>query len=680
MKRIIYILFLLLLATKAFCYEPPTLQCLQQTGATTLRIIWSNSADCNHFTEYEVYINGTLNSIYTPTSGHTFCDLSGNGFTVSPSNSYSCYIRAKDEDGNFWTSNTLQTLSLQVTTSTDSSYAYLTWHSPSSNLDNNTWGNSFQIFKKHYYETAFPNQPIATVSTSDTTYTDTADVCYNYNSYYVSITNRYPQGEIYGTCPFSTNIGDAFLVDRTTPNVPVLDSVTVDENNNVALGFHAPDDNMYGFIAYYECETGWCPIDTIFGTTYWIDPHGDERCYRIAVLDSCINCSPMINDAQCNLNLYLTGQNECNKSADISWSTYPNLLDGIGEYEIFLSTDNGASYQSLGTTTANSYTITDLQNSTDYRVFVRVHNATHTISASSNRLNFALGAAVSPDFTFIRSVSVIDNDHIAVKVHTSGDTLPFHEIHLERSENSTDFTTIQTLPYHPNSEYDFADETADFTKKTYYYRTCVINSCNTIGGYSNIEHNILLQGEATTAQENVLRWNSYGNGPADVVNYFVSRKTEIEPTFNDLPDVITPSSVNTYHDDVSALFENGSKFLYYVTANISNEEYGFNDQSTSNYISLQQMPNTYIPNAFTPMEVTNNVFMPKNTFVPGDNYFFAIYARTGELVFHTRDTNEGWDGKVNGKLADTGVYVYKISYSCPNGTRFEKVGTVTLLY
>lgn len=680
MKRALHFIIITLFLIDAYGYEPPTLQCLQMPNPTTLMVTWSNSADCSHFTEYEVYINGVLNSIFRPQSGHNCCDISGNGFSVPEADSYSCYFKAKDENGVLWTTNTIQTLSLQVTTSTDSSVAYLSWRPPSSNLDNSTWGNTFQIFKKHYYETEFPRQPIASIPTTDTSYMDVADVCYNTNSYYVSISNIYPQGDITVPCPFSTNIGSAFLVDRASPNPPVLDSVSVDENNHVALGFHAPDDNMYGYIAYYECETGWCPIDTIFNTTYWIDPHGDERCYRLAVLDSCINCSPMIIDAQCNLKLYLNGQNECNKTADISWSTYPNLLDGIGEYEIFLSTDNGASYQNLGTTTTNTYTLTNLQNSTGYRVFVRVHNATHTISASSNRIDFALGAAVSPDLTYIRSVSVIDNDHIEVKVHTSGDTLPFHEIHLERSENGSDYTTLQTLPHHNSSEYEFTDNSAKFTKQLYYYRTCVTNSCNAIGGYSNVEHNILLQGEATTAQENVLQWNSYGTGPADVNDYLIYRKTEIEPTFNELPSSVIPAALNNYHDDVSAMFENGSKFMYYVTAQVSDDEYGFNDQCASNYVTLQQMPNTYIPNAFNPLGVSNTVFMPKNTFVSGDDYVFAIYARTGELIFYTRDPNAGWDGTTNGKLADTGVYVYKLSYSCPDGTRFEKVGTVTLLY
>ncbi len=681
MKRLLYILSLLLTAYTSYCYEPPTLQCLQLNNATTLRVTWSNSSDCDHFVAYQFYVNNNLCENYTPTGNFTLCDYGGRDITVAEATSYACYIKALDEDGNLWQSNTLQMPNLQVTASTDSAYAYLSWESPSSDvLDNTTWGSTFQIFKKHYYEAEFPVQPFATVPNTVTSFTDTADVCYNENSYRVSISNRYLIGEdLYNTCPFYTTIGTIFLVDRTQPHTPVLDSVTVEEDNSVALGFHAPDSSMFGYIVYYEGDNGWIAIDTIFNTTYWVDPNGDERCYRIAVLDSCNNCSPMNTDQQCNLNLYVNGTDACNKSASISWSTYPNLSGGIGEYEIFLSTDNGQNYQSLGTTPNNNFTITGLENEVDYRVFVRVYNAAQDLSASSNRKNFNLGPASSTDITYIRSVSVIDNDHIEIKVHTSGDTLPFTKINLERSVDGTNFSTIETLPYHNDAEYIFTDMTADFSKQIYFYRTNVLNNCNTHGGFSNIEHNILLQGTATTAQENELQWTNYGDGPMDVEHYNISRKMENEPTFNDLPVTVSPSMMNTYYDDVADLFENGSKFTYYVTAQIVNDEYGFSDQSVSNHITLQQKPNTYIPNAFTPLGAYNNVFLPKNTFMSGEGYTLIIYYRTGEIAFYTRDPYQGWDGYVNGKLAPTGVYSYKLSYTGPNGKTYLKKGTVTLL-
>ena len=194
-----------------------------------------------------------------------------------------------------------------------------------------------------------------------------------------------------------------------------------------------------------------------------------------------------------------------------------------------------------------------------------------------------------------------------------------------------------------------------------------------------MEHNILLQGEATTAQENVLRWISYGDSPSEVDHYSVSRKLEVEPTFNELPDIIAPASLNVFYDDVVSLFGGGSKFTYFVTAKLALDEYGYDETSSSNQVMVQQMPNTYIPNAFTPSEEINNIFRPSNTFVSGEHYSLRIYARTGELIFLTHDPNTGWDGTSRGKPCPIDTYVYKLEYVRPDGSLFERTGTVTLI-
>ncbi len=681
-KAIATIWLLVLMAQVVFGYDPPTLVCLRLTSATQLHVEWSNTTDCGNFNAYDIYVNGTFIESYTASSPYTLCNYSGRDITVTPASSYSCHIIARDTNGGSWQSNTLQMPNLTVTVSPDSSRIFLSWDSPSSSALDSTWGSSFFIFKRHYYENAFPIQPFATVPNTVLTYTDTADVCYNQVSYRVDITNRYPMGNsLIGTCPFSTSIGSAIVVDRSKPNPPVLDSVSVNEQNQPVLGFHATDSAMMGYIIYSNDYGPWEPLDTVYNSTSWTDNNDAERCYRIAVMDSCSNVSDMIgqNIYQCTLNMFVNNLNACQRSAAISWQTYPNLWGGIGEYEIFISTDNGTTYQSVATTTDNNYTLADLTPGTSYRVFVRVHNTDHTISASSNRRDFILESTGALDMTHILSVSVIDNDHIGIHVLTSGDTLDFHEIRLERSDNGTDFTTIATLPYHAAADYNFTDASAEFEKRIYHYRTHVLDHCNSESGFSNVEHNILLQGEATTAQENVLRWISYGDSPSDVDHYSVLRKLEVEPAFNELPDIIAPASLNVFHDDVAALFGGGSKFTYYVTAKLALDEFGFEETSISNQVMVQQLPNTYIPNAFTPSESINNIFLPSNTFVSGEHYSLRIYARTGELIFLTHDPNRGWDGTSKGKPCPIDTYVYKLEYVRPDGTLFERTGTVTLI-
>jgi gliding motility-associated-like protein len=71
----------------------------------------------------------------------------------------------------------------------------------------------------------------------------------------------------------------------------------------------------------------------------------------------------------------------------------------------------------------------------------------------------------------------------------------------------------------------------------------------------------------------------------------------------------------------------------------------------------------YVPNAFTPDgDAFNNVFFPP---ISGDfdpyNYELLIFNRWGELIFESRNVEMGWDGTYDGKLAQDGVYTWKIS-------------------
>ncbi|MCB0761863.1 MAG: gliding motility-associated C-terminal domain-containing protein [Flavobacteriales bacterium] len=69
----------------------------------------------------------------------------------------------------------------------------------------------------------------------------------------------------------------------------------------------------------------------------------------------------------------------------------------------------------------------------------------------------------------------------------------------------------------------------------------------------------------------------------------------------------------------------------------------------------------FIPNAFTPNgDGENDVFLPVS---PSHNeYEFQVFSRWGELMFSTKDVEEGWDGSFNSNAVESGVYVWRISY------------------
>ncbi|MBQ0015742.1 MAG: gliding motility-associated C-terminal domain-containing protein [Bacteroidales bacterium] len=88
-------------------------------------------------------------------------------------------------------------------------------------------------------------------------------------------------------------------------------------------------------------------------------------------------------------------------------------------------------------------------------------------------------------------------------------------------------------------------------------------------------------------------------------------------------------------------------------------------------------PVLFVPNAFTPGESSNNRFMVKSSQIDGFEMF--IYNRRGQLVFHTTDINEGWDGRFDGEICPQGAYVYRLHYQTSIVTKAWQYETGTVL-
>ncbi len=86
----------------------------------------------------------------------------------------------------------------------------------------------------------------------------------------------------------------------------------------------------------------------------------------------------------------------------------------------------------------------------------------------------------------------------------------------------------------------------------------------------------------------------------------------------------------------------------------------------------------YVPNAFSPNgDGLNDIFQPID-FGGTRNAVMQIFNRWGAKVFETNNIRSGWDGTFNGKLANSGVFVYRITGEFLDGTPFDRTGSVTL--
>jgi len=88
-----------------------------------------------------------------------------------------------------------------------------------------------------------------------------------------------------------------------------------------------------------------------------------------------------------------------------------------------------------------------------------------------------------------------------------------------------------------------------------------------------------------------------------------------------------------------------------------------------------------MPNAFTPGNNNglNTFFNIQTVGLYEEIQSFRIWNRFGDLVYDNNNPTTGWDGRIDGKLAPSDVYLYHISIRKFTGVIEEFRGDVTLI-
>lgn len=89
-------------------------------------------------------------------------------------------------------------------------------------------------------------------------------------------------------------------------------------------------------------------------------------------------------------------------------------------------------------------------------------------------------------------------------------------------------------------------------------------------------------------------------------------------------------------------------------------------------------PDIFVPTAFTPGGPANTIFRP---IAPGiaSLQFFMVYNRWGQLMYRTSQLGQGWDGRINGRQADSGGYVWAVQGTTYTGKVIYHKGTMVLV-
>jgi gliding motility-associated-like protein len=144
----------------------------------------------------------------------------------------------------------------------------------------------------------------------------------------------------------------------------------------------------------------------------------------------------------------------------------------------------------------------------------------------------------------------------------------------------------------------------------------------------------------------------------------VATNYEWSPAYG-LDDPTKPNPIVTVTGDV----------LYTVTATTSAGCVG----TASVQLKVYQGPEIYVATAFTPNnDGKNDVFKPFPVGIKQYNYF-RVFNRWGQMVFSTRDFNQGWDGKMNGHEQPAGTYIWIVEGITKEDKIITHRGSVVLI-
>ena len=155
--------------------------------------------------------------------------------------------------------------------------------------------------------------------------------------------------------------------------------------------------------------------------------------------------------------------------------------------------------------------------------------------------------------------------------------------------------------------------------------------------------------------------------------------------FGDGETAISREVTHPYKPDPEDDFDDladGTRGIKYDVSLVATTLSGGCTDSTSleNGVTVRGSGEIEFPNAFTPDghgPAENETFKPIYRGVI--EYELLIYNRWGELIFQTKDKDEGWNGTINDEPAKPDVYVWKAIGTFTDGRAFEIAGDVTLI-
>ena len=561
---------------------------------------------------------------------------------------------------------------LCVTTLFDGSIE-LTWNAPPPNSCGSF--NGYRIYASQNPSAVFSLLTIVT-NPAQTTYTHTnANGATNIWYYYMTTDLNCPN-----EVPLQSN-----TLDNLDPETPDIVSVSVTGDDNVEVIWEVSTSlETSGYVIYWETIGGFIAIDTVWGRTSTFyehtgaSPSTQTEAYTIAAIDACGNSGIINPDPQRTL-LLQTTIDRCNQSVSLSWGIYENWSNPINLHLVRVSI-NGAPFERIATLSGDVFEYT-YENATDGDEVCFTAQTIESVTSSASMTNqvcHTLDIVEPMDFIYLTNVSVNNDNQVELSWMWDIDadlltsTIAYSDSGINYSSTITQPPNFPLLPV--NFQIDTATSIA--TTNSIFYRIESADSCNDVLS-SNYGKTIFMAGEPLGNFQNRIAWTPFELEYGTINTYDIYRKVNDEITY-----VTTVNGATlTYIDEVDPSNPLEKEVCYFVIAQATVElpnGQAFPIESQSNTACIRQLSTIYIPNAFAPLGV-NNEFKPLLVFAENSTFSMVIFNRWGRKVFESTNPEIGWDGRLNGRILQQGIYTYVVNVTQLDGERVEQKGTVMLL-
>lgn len=357
-------------------------------------------------------------------------------------------------------------------------------------------------------------------------------------------------------------------------------------------------------------------------------------------------------DSEIVSSMVLKGSSADEKNA-ISWNEYPDALD-FQEYRLM---KDGVVLKSFTDIKITSFEDDDVQCGDNYEYSIVA--VTKTITSTSAPVSVPTSLS-SPKPITEAYVTVNGNDLIQLTANLPGaGSKTNYSIVIERGvDEKANYKKVNTL----YGETVFEDFNVKADNHSYCYRLIYENACGQKSPPSEPLCSILLKNEAP-----LLTWTTEKPFIDDIASYTMIQKGSAGSNAEKGMKL-----ESKYYPDLGK--QSDKDYTFQVRADSESGSF----QSFSNIINYKRDAEVFAPDAFSPNDDGyNDTFEVKAEMYK--TFKMSVINRWGEVVFHSNDILKGWDGKIKGKEAPVGAYIWHVEIVDNLDQTVKKNGSFVLL-